>query len=169
MEITLLSKHTVRIKGKKTTLVLDPDTQVDADAILTLNNNAISGKVQPDQLIIQGAGEYEVGGIKISVYANGGEYLYDMTIDNTRVVAAQSQILQRMKEKLTDRDILLFHASEELNPALVTQLSPQAVVLYGEHSMVTAKALGKDAQPAVKKYQVTKEKLPVEMEVVILQ
>lgn len=167
MDIALLSKNTLKIKGKKAVLVVDADGPVEANVLLTLNNASINSKAELNQLVIQGQGEYEVGGTKISVYENAADYLYDISIDGLKVIVTEGPILQKMKDKIAERDIVVVHASSEINPAAVTQLAPRVVVLYGEQAIATAKALGKENPDSVKKYQSTKE-LPTEMEVVVL-
>jgi len=171
MEVALLSSKSIRLKGKKVTMVVDPAEKTQGDVVLLLSSDGknASSLVEGAQIVGQGAGEYEIGGTKFSVYSTNGEYVYDINFDGLKVFLANSKALETLSDKFVDKDILVLLAEGETNMAAITQLTPRVVVLYGPSSDDVAKKIGKEEVSSAKKYQTAAEKLPAEMEVVILK
>jgi len=71
MEITYLENKCLKIKGKKTVLIFNPNLLISktvGDVVIFLKDiNYDLKKVDEYRLVISGPGEYEIGGIKISV------------------------------------------------------------------------------------------------------
>lgn len=169
MEIALLDKNSIRIKGKKTTLVVDPKIKTTGDCVLYLQDTDTSNasQVEGGRLVIQGPGEYEVGGAKISALKRGEELLYIVTIDAITMCLAKSDALQKSQEAIQECSLAVFLADELIAESLVAAVSPKIAVLYGEKALESTKAFGKEIAP-VNKVQISAEKLPEEMQVVVL-
>ncbi len=175
MEIaTVDKKNCIKIRGKKATLVVDPPKEkipkVAADAILVVANKEFSvASVDEYRVVLQGSGEYEVGGVKITC-VSAGEFLgYKMEIDELTVCVVPSNSLQSLSEKLNECDVLVVRVSGSFEESQVAAYAPKAVVLYGE--AITAdilKTFGKQDEAHVVRHTVVADKLPEEMQVVAL-
>jgi hypothetical protein len=83
MDITLLSKNSIKIRGKKAAFIIDPlDIQKNnADAIILLSKKADLSKVDEYRVVISGTGEYEVAGVKISGVKAGEGVVFSFFMD----------------------------------------------------------------------------------------
>lgn len=171
MEIAILPKQTIRVKTKQASLLIDPASangKTTADGILFLRDEtAVPSNVSEYRLVIHAAGEYEVGGIKITGIGARGKVSYMLSVDGITVLVSCASLLEKPIEGNNDISIAIILADSSLNSASITALSPNVVVVYGEQATDAVKVLGKEAAP-VQKYVTTSEKLPEEMEVVLL-
>lgn len=172
MEISTLSKNALKIRSKYATLIVDPSSEMaktPSDGVLLLKSkHALLSKVEGQRLLVEGPGEFEIKGVKISAFDSNEHIAYDIRIDGLEIFVAKAEALQKTSEKVKDYHIVVVRADSNLNQSVITALSPQVVVLYGEKAKEEAKSLGKEVTQTVSKYQTTLEKLPVEMEVVVL-
>ena len=74
----------------------------------------------------------------------------------------------RKEEIDTACQIAILNVDDGFSSSFITNLEPKIVVLYGDKKENAANLLGKGTLPATKKFTVTKDKLPEEMEVVVL-
>ncbi len=182
MEISLLTSDSLKISGKKASLIVDPSlltsvpksivAKMSADAVVLLNtigSDSDAKKIEGNRLIIEGPGEYEIAGIKVTGIGSSKSIAYSINIDNVIVLMARASTLSKGSEKLGECHIAVVHSDTELNQTAITALTPRVLLLYGDGSVVNARAFGKDTSSTVQKYQTTLEKLPEEMEVIVLQ
>lgn len=170
MEIALVSPTSIRLKSKLASLVVDPGlgkTKVQADAILLLQAQVTDVDVEGSRLTLAGPGEYEVGGVKITGVKNTESTSYYLTLDGISVLIAIASSLKG-KENLRDVDVAVFLSDSLVDTAALATVASGAAIFYGPMSAENIKALGKETQP-VNKYVVTKDKLPAEMETILLQ
>ena len=171
MEIIPLSKSSLKIKGKRAAIVLDPDSSIRvkaaADAILVFPNiNSDLSKVEEWRVCIRGGGEYEVGGIKISGVKNGKHFAYKLFVDGMSIACSSADSLEGLRDVLSGQHILILTASEKFDLSLISTLEPRIVILYGEKA---ADIPQKDDIIKTSKFSVTKDKLPEKMETILLQ
>jgi len=192
MEIVQVSKNFIKIKGKSAgVLLLPPLLQSDkltktteADVVLMLDYPYTTSTVElkphssiPDiskaegvKLTIQGPGEYEIGGIKISGYKVGSHIVYTVFVDNIEILVGQTDGIESFDKK-KECHVVLLCANSDLNPAFVTTVSPKYVVLYGDKADEVYKKIATSQDTSSKilpKVTTTLDKLPAEMDVVIL-
>ncbi len=172
MEVALLDKTSLRIKSKHTNFVVDPfeklpKTTTDAVLILSHDNVDLS-RVTDYRVVIKSPGEYEVGGIKISAIGMDGSTIYGLTVDNVDILLAKTSSVTKVSEKLKEYQIAIFNVDSEINQTVVTALEPRVVILYGEKATDAAKALGKEDAQVLQKFSAAEDKLPEEMQVVVL-
>lgn len=172
MDVAILGDKTLKIRTKHASFIVDPDqkiSKVNADAILFLSvgGNADTSRVLDQRIIVNGPGEYEVGGVKISSFLGGDGLVYSLFLDNTTVVLGKVSDIEKLEENLLSCQILVLNADEDLK-SIVAKLEPKIVILYGEKKTDAAKLLGKSEVKMVQKFTTTKDKLPEEMEVVML-
>ena len=173
MEVALLEKTSLKIKSKSSNFVVDPFekiTKTAADAVIALTKDGLDfSKISDFRVIIKSPGEYEVGGIKVSGIDIDGNTVYDLKIDNVAVILAKSSSLSKVSEKLKEYDVVICQVDGEVNQGVITALEPRVVIFYGENAAEAAKSLGKESLAAMQKYSVTEDKLPEEMQVVVLK
>lgn len=172
MEVALLDKTSLRIKSKHTNFVVDPFeklSKTSTDAVLLLSGiNANLSKVTDYRVVIKSPGEYEVGGIKISAIDIDGSTVYALTVDNVDVLLAKTSSVTKVSEKLKEYQIAIFNVDSEINQTVVTALEPRVVILYGEKAAEAAKALSKGDAQVLQKFSASEDKLPEEMQVIVL-
>lgn len=106
MEIKLIDKWTILIKGKKESVLVDPvlDKLLNKDGsriILYTIDGFTHNDFSGDKVVIRGAGEYEVGGVEILGLQNDkSEAVYVVQIDGIKIV-----ILGRLSQVLPDKKI----------------------------------------------------------------
>src|SRR5438445_796842 len=173
MEITKLSETAIRIKGKYASCIINPidlRSKVSvSSAIFFQQSQEVDLKFfETEPVIIQGPGEYETGGIKITGSKMGDLSRYRIAIDGIDILATKISALGKAKESVAEYKILLLEADILADQSIITALNPSVVIFYGEKREENAKATGKEAA-TVSKYSVTKEKLPSEEQIIILQ
>lgn len=169
MEVALVSPSCVRLRGKVVSFVVDPvsaKSKVQADAIILLQHRTTDVLVEGSRLTMSGPGEYEISGVKITGVAAGESTSYFLTLDGVTVLLSKASTLKG-KESLRDVDVTVLLADELTDQAALTTVASGVALFYGEKAAENAKALGKEPQ-VMNKYVVTKDKLPAELEVVLL-
>ncbi|TXG75729.1 hypothetical protein E6Q11_07020 [Candidatus Dojkabacteria bacterium] len=172
MDVILLGKNSIRIKGKKSSFVIDPTTEVgktEADAAIKLSSvpNFSAAKLEGSRVTFSGPGEYEVGGVKMSLIPAGGECVGFFDVDNVGVLAGSGSALEKVQEKAENADIVIVNANSEFNYSIVTTLEPKVLIVYGDKRDEVKKALGKEGE-VMSKFSSAKEKLTDEMQLILL-
>lgn len=172
MDLTILDKNSIKIKGKKSSLVVDPapkSPKTPADAILLLGPDGAIDRVEGSRLVVNDDGEYEVGGIKITGVSNlDSGIVYNLNIDNTPTILARTSTLEKMTDTANEAQIAILNVDSSLNEAIIAQLEAKVIVLYGEKSIEGLKALGRKDLPSTRKVTIGREKLPEEQETQIV-
>lgn len=205
-----------KIKGKSASVIVDPyaggftglrEPKLDANIVCVThahedhNNSALvkgsdDGK---DAFVIQGPGEYEIGGVNIvgvdSFHDNsegserGKNTIYQIIVDDVNIVhlgdLGQKELSQAQVEALSGCDVLMipvggvFTITSKEAPNIIAQLEPKMIVPM--HYKVPSlkfdlepvdeflKAMGKDNVEKLPKLSVSRDKLPDEPQVVILE
>lgn len=173
MDISLVNKDCIKLKGKKASFVIDPEKdtpKTSADAILlTRSLGSDTSRVSDFRVVIEGSGEFEVTGSKIAAVTTPKGIVYKLSIDNVSIVSGKSVDFSKLESNFTACDIALINVDSEFNESFITTLSPKIVVLYGENKLVGAKKLGAQNLTPVTKFSAAKDKLPEKMEIVVLE
>lgn len=170
MEIALANSNSLKIKGKKVTIAVDPSDKINTPAVILLNNP--QGKLSagnPETLFIFGPGEYEVGGAKISGLRSTSGMVYTIVIDGINILLGSITSLEKLQHKLNEHNIVISYADAMTNSSFVTSLASNTVLFYGNHSKDLAASFGKVGTEATDKYVTTLDKLPQEVETIILE
>lgn len=171
MDVTLLSEGSLKIKGKKATLIVDPKTKMPktaADMILSLGDQIDPSRVDEYRLIIDDDGEYEIGSIKVTGLSRSDGIFYNLNIDNTQIILAKVSTLEKLTDTSSEAEVAILNVDSNLNEAIVASLEAKTVILYGEKVTEGIKALGKNDLTPTKKLSIAKEKLPDETQIVWL-
>lgn len=169
MEIALLSPQTIKLKGKKTQILVDPlSKSAECNAALFLTTRPFSLE---DVLSVDGPGEYEVGGTKIWGMWFGSEMVYGVKIDNVDIVIGKMSTLEKAHAKLSESTVVILctDSDKDTDASFVTAFSPKYVVVYGDKAKETVTRFEKEGITHSAKLSVIAEKLPEEMEVILLQ
>jgi len=170
MEIALLPKNGLKIRGKYASILVDAlDKTVLYSAIILLDCDTKTSAMQGgDGVLIEGPGEYEVGGIKIKGYRHDALVAYSLNVDGIDVLLGTIEALEKMQQKLKEHNIIVVAANSVIDSSFVTGLASNAVIFYGEKGNEVVKGFATETVKMLAKYQVTKDKLPQEMETVLL-
>ena len=171
MDIAIVGKTSIKIKGKQVTFIVDPSREIpkiSSDAIILSNgyDNIDISRVTDCRIVINGAGEYEVNGAKISGATSPKGILYKLSIDDVSIIVGRA--MESKTDGFSACQIVVINADGEFNESFVTALEPKIVVIYGTSKIDAAKTLGAENLTAVSKITTTKDKLPEKMEIVVL-
>jgi hypothetical protein len=166
MEIALLLKNALRIKGKTATFIVNPQNIVSANAFLSLTPAADFGS--DETVVLNGAGEYEIGGVKITGMRNDKSVLYSMHIDSMEVVVGSIGLLSVLQHKLKEYNVVVVNCDETADASFLTSLAVNGVLFYGEKAAEVAQGFEKEKLQKMNKYSASLGKLPAEMETVLL-
>ena len=173
VDVSILSKDSIKIKGKNSSFVIDPVAQIQkvtADAIVFLKDTeemAAAERVTDYRIIIKGAGEYEVAGTRILGTKSDGNFLYSFNIDSMSVFVVRASGLS-ISQETGDYNILILNVDCDFKDTMVTGFSPGVVILFGEKAQEALKMLGKEGGKS-QKFSISADKLPLEMQAVLLQ
>lgn len=169
MEIAKVGALSLKIRGKNATLGINPtDKSMEVNAVLLLGKHA-GIKLSDGAVLIDGPGEYEVGGIKISGITAGTETVYSLIVDDVSIIIGNLSVLSKAQTKLQEANIVLVQAETVLDATFITGFTPSVVLFYGEKASDTIKTFEKEGIQELTKFQTTADKLPLEMVTVLLQ
>jgi hypothetical protein len=171
VDIAVLGKTSIKLKGKGASFVIDPSSTMPktaADAIVLSGSHKDSdlSRVTDARIVIDGPGEFEAGGVKISGIKIPDGIIYRLLIDSVSVVVGR---MDKYKgDASLESQVAVVNAGDDFNESALTSLDPKVVVLYGDSSNGNAKKLGAENVSFVSKVNITKDKLPDKMEVSVL-
>jgi len=175
MEIIYLENKCLKVKGKKASVIIDPNVSIaktSADAVLLLSDASFDlKKVDEYRLIISAPGEYEIGGIKISGKNSESDLVYSLVLDKMEIIIGKAEAIGKLGDKIKEHQIAILRVDGEFQESVITAIEPKIVALYGDNTSGGIKTLGKDNAVILKtkKLSTSEDKLPEEMEVVVLQ
>lgn len=169
MEIALLPKNGIRIKNKQAAVAIDPQDKTFYEAVLLLSKPIEEVSVQEGSLLISAVGEYEVGGIKMTGIRSEAGMIYSMDVDGVDVLVGKIEALDKMQHKLKEHHIVVVNCDAGGNVSFITSMAENVVIFYGEKANEVAASFGKENVKQVNKYSSTKDKLPAEVETILLQ
>ena len=171
MDISIVGKNSIKLKGKQATFVVDPSKEMpktSADGIVLLNGTTgiDTARITESRIIINGPGGYEVAGAKVVGTTTPKGTLYKFTIDDVVIILGRSS--ETKAEGFNACQAAVINTDLDFNESFVTSLEPKITVLYGDKKIESAKTLGAESVTSVPKITITKDKLPEKMEVVVL-
>ena len=174
MDISIVSENSIKLKGKSIVFIVDPAlalVKTNADAIILLNgvngdNNIDKSRVVDSRIIINGPGEYEVGGTKVSGTSTPKGILYKLSIDEISIILGKTEEIRT--EGFNECQVAVINTDGEFIESFVTGLEPKITVLYGGKKKEAAQALGAENAVQLPKITITKDKLPEKMEIMVL-
>lgn len=173
MDVQVLGQDTLKIKIKKAGVAVNPKSSIqkfDADVILINRDNCDVKRVNNYRVVIDGAGDFEVSGLRVRGIRVGEGLIYELSSENAVILVANATALENVSsERLDECRIAIINANGNLNASLITALEPRVVILYGEKAKESAKEFGRENVSALSKISFSEDKLPEEMEVMLLK
>lgn len=170
MDVTLLEKTSLKIKTKKASFAVDPNTTIpkmSADAIISLNDFA-DNKVADFRAALVGPGEYEISGVKISGFKGNGSTAFTINADGMEIFLGNASAASTLGDKLKDHKVALINADSEPNISIINHLEPSYLILYGERASEWVEKIEKTAVKD-KRVSITADKLPEELNLIVLE
>lgn len=173
MDIMLLSGNALRIKGKNSSVVINPSKatgKTEAHSILVLDKDLdfSDGKVEGSRITFKGPGEYEVGGIKISATKVGEKLVARIDVDSVKVLVGSGEAIEKIQDKVEGSDLVVVNSDAKFNYSILTSLEPKVLIVYGDLKDEVSKSIGKTVSESTNKFSTTADKLPAELEYVLL-
>lgn len=140
MELSFVSNHTIKIKTKKTTLVVDPDGKTSADVALFTSSHEGAVYQQanmPYTLLITGPGEFEVGGVMVKARSLDGHLLFQIFSADGSLFLLDSSVIGQVKEEDGEQDAAVIHVDSKLDDRIFSQFASKLFVLYGDSSLLS--------------------------------
>ena len=185
MEIVLLSSDSIRIKGKSCTIVVNPQNKsVPLQVAILIAEQQGKNFVSDEGIIIDGPGEYEVGGVKISGTRGKDarldssektesqarpEVVYSMSVDGVAIAVGTLEALSEAQQKIKEHNIVVAFVASEIDASFITNIAVNGAVFYGPESSKVVSNFAKEGVREMPKYVATLDKLPTEMETVLLK
>lgn len=166
MEVSILSKDSIKIKGKQAVFLVDPEKIAGANAAIFLTPEAADAS-DDTTVVIDSPGEFEIGGVKISGMRAGSDVVYSLSVDGVDMLIGKATSLEKVQHKVTEHALLLLHA-DNASAAFATGLVTSVLMSYGPSGKELAGSFGKENTETMNKYSVTKDKLPQEMQTIVL-
>jgi len=167
MEVSLIPQDTIKIKGKHSVVLVNPvllKNKTTANAVLLLRKHPefhANNIIESQPLRIEGPGEYEIGGIKITgVKASDGFY-YIIHVDSLDILTGTSSSLSQTKDTPKECQIIILMSDSAISQSHLAALDANAIIFYGAHAAENLKSLGKE-ETTSNKYTFTPDNLPAE-------
>ncbi len=173
MEISLLSKDSLKIKGKHSVFAVDP-SKLSGDkglysAAIALNRLASEFAIQSDTVVIDSPGEYEAGGIKMNATRGDAGIIFNPIVDGVEIILGRLSTFEKMQSKLKEQHIVVVYVDSVMNASFITSLASNVIIFYGGAVGEMVQSLGQAPAKHVSKYAITLDKLPQEVETIILE
>jgi hypothetical protein len=115
MEIKYLGGKTIFLKGKKESVLVDPNEEILANtkfgARVVLYTSEGKADLDGERVLMSGSGEYEIGGVEVTgVNGEDGNTVYKLVIDGFKVIVVgrlDQELNAKRIEKIDSADILL--------------------------------------------------------------
>lgn len=172
MDVSKISENGIKIKSKLALFGVNPQNgkgNITVDAVLLFDNttNKKQLSLEGEPLIINGPGEYEMKGTKLSGIGKNNGVVYVGRIDSMHVCIYRSSAITNTKDAIEECEIAIIDADIPVDQKILAAMNVHVAVLYGMHAQESVKAFGKDVS-SVAKCSITKERLPQEMEIILL-
>ena len=95
--------------------------------------------------------------------------IFSMIVDGVSILIGTLTSLEKIHNKLQEHNIVVVSCNEAGNASFVTSLTENVTMFYGEKASEVAQSFGKENVKSLNKYASTKDKLPAEVETVLLQ
>lgn len=157
MEIAVIKDSSLKIKSKNTTVIIDPVSKQEGDVVILTNSSSDSSLVENAKLVIDGAGEYEVGGMSIYVDDVKGELTYLFLADNMKVLLLAESALSKLKAE-DEFTAVVVKVNEKVNDTILAHLTSDVFIFYQDLDKVELSSENTKKMPKVnlrKKEEIT--------------
>ena len=173
MDITFSNKNTIKLNGKSSSIVINPQSEVKADLLLFTSPES----PQYETRSFNSPGEYEVLGSMVDGVEIAPENTaYSMVVDDIHVAYLtdiDAQLTDDQLEHMDSVDIMIVSVKDdksELVNKLVGQIEPRILIpiMESEAELAKIKAeYGKDVE-AVDSFKIAKKDLPADSQQLVI-
>lgn len=174
MEVAIVDKDCIKIKGKNVSFLIDPSASIpktQADAVIFLSDfkdsNERAVKADEYRVIVKGEGSYEVGGARIIGFRSGDNFFYSLYIDGLTILLASASGIEKQLEK-GEYNMVVLNVNTEFKGAMVSSFEPSVAIVYGEKASEAVKLIGKEHVTASKTTHLA-DKLPPDTQIILLK
>jgi hypothetical protein len=170
MEVSILPKNILRLKSKQATFLINPADKIQgANAAIYLLPTEVVSEDEAT-VILDGPGEYEIGGVKLSGMRVGESVVYSLSLDGVEVMVGDIPPLEKLQHKVKEHDmvILCTDTTSPTSAAFSTGLATSYLLCFGANGKALIDSFGKENATTTNKLSVTKDKLPPELQTVLL-
>ena len=89
-------------------------------------------------------------------------------VDNVRVLIGNGEAIEKTQDKVDEIDILVVNADAKFNYSVLASFEPKVLIVYGELKSEVAKSIGQENAEKMNKFSVAKDKLPAELQFILL-
>lgn len=173
MDVISIGPKSLKLKGKKSTLIVNPTSSIsktEAEGILLLGDyeDKNFSKVEGSRIVINGQGEYEVSGTKISAIKRDDKIGYVVDLDNVKILIGEGKQIEKIYEKVENCNVVVVFTNEEFDYGVLPKIEPNVILLCGDRKDEVSKSLGKDSAEKINKFSSTSDKLPEDIQVFLL-
>ena len=173
MDVILIGPKSIKLKGKKSSLVVNPTSNIsktDTEGVLVLGDyeEKSFSKLEGQRIIISGPGEYEVNGAKISAIKDNGGLACVVDLDGVKVLVGSGKGIEKIYDKIDNCNVVVVWAEDDFDHGVLPKIEPNVILIYGSKSQEVGKSLGKDSIDKVIKFSTTHDKLPEDLQVFLL-
>lgn len=168
MEVAILPQNALKLKSKQAVFFVNPTGKIaDANALLFLSP---SSGANEEHVVIDSPGEYEIGGVKISGTKAGNESVFSLLLDGIDVMIGKLSAIEKIQHKIKEHSMVVVSADESASSdaAFITGLATSMLVAFGSNGKAVIESLAKGDTQVINKVSVTKDKLPAEMQTILL-
>ncbi|CAN5123138.1 hypothetical protein BH11PAT1_BH11PAT1_1150 [soil metagenome] len=166
MEIALLPKQALRIKGKKATFVINPVDKLEGINAALYFQSITS--FDSEIVKVAGAGDYEIAGVKIVGLRAEDTIIYSMQVDEIEILIGSIKALEKMQHKVKEHSMVILFADTVADASFATSLSINVAIFYGEKASEVVHSFAKENIQEMNKFQVTVDKLLPELQTILL-
>lgn len=122
MEIKYLGEKVVLLKGRNESVLINPSDEFltkdksGARVILYTSEEGTRADLENEKILINGAGEYEIGGVEIVGFnVEDGDAVYRINIDGFKVVIMgrlHQELSEKRIDKIEETDVLMVSPEE---------------------------------------------------------
>lgn len=173
MEITYLGNTSFRLKGKIATFITDPAVAKLPKHVMADIVTGSAGEVEGNPYVVNGPGEYEIKGVGVIGRKSGKNTMYRIEMDGLSIVHLgdlDHALSADEVDSLDGVDILIMSAGTAVS--VIHEIEPSIVIpmRYSRDDLAAfLKEIGKEDTVPQPKLTVTRDKLPEQMQVVILE
>lgn len=136
MEIARLSDTSIKIKTKTATLVVDPNTKVEADIILQIvGEDSDSSLVSNNRIVIDGPGDYEIMDVVIKGVRYGEFVGYYVDDGLSRLMLIPSTVVETEKDE-EGYNALVVKVVSGFDVEKITSFAPNVCLVFGDPMLV---------------------------------
>lgn len=169
MEVSI-QKEGLRLKSKQAVFMINPTTKTaGSNAVVFLSDKDI-GPTDEETVVLSGAGEYEIGGVKITGIRSGEQVVYSFLLDGVDVLVGRIAPLEKLQNKLKEYDVVVLNTDDTniKDAAFATGIATSVLMAYGSEAKALVDTMSKESAQTLNKFSATKDKLPQEMQTILL-